>query len=116
MRPRWAFTLLELLVVIAIIAVLIGLLIPAVQQVREAAGRIKCANNLKQLGLALHHYHLTNACFPPGMISSGSNLSDAEASGYTYLLPYLEQDNTQRLYLFDEPWFNPDNFEVVGIS
>ncbi len=115
MRPRQAFTLLELLVVIAIIAVLIGLLIPAVQQVREAANRAKCANNLKQLGLALHHYHLTQGCFPPGMIASGSNMSDAEASGFSYLLPYLEQDNTHRLYHFDEPWFHPDNFEAVGI-
>jgi prepilin-type N-terminal cleavage/methylation domain-containing protein/prepilin-type processing-associated H-X9-DG protein len=115
MRPRRAFTLLELLVVIAIIAVLIGLLIPAVQQVREAAGRVKCANNLRQLGLALHHYHLAQGCFPPGMVSSGSNVTDAEGTGFSYILPYLEQDNTYRLYHFDEPWFHPDNFEVVGI-
>jgi prepilin-type N-terminal cleavage/methylation domain-containing protein/prepilin-type processing-associated H-X9-DG protein len=115
MRPRQAFTLPELLVVIAIIAVLIGLLIPAVQQVREAASRVKCANNLKQLGLALHNYHLTQGCFPPGMIASGSNMSDAEASGFTYMLPYLEQDNTHRLYHFDVPWFNAENYQVVGI-
>jgi prepilin-type N-terminal cleavage/methylation domain-containing protein/prepilin-type processing-associated H-X9-DG protein len=112
---RRGFTLIELLVVIAIIAVLIGMLLPAVQKVREAANRLKCANNLKQLGLALHHYHLAHECFPPGMVSSGINVSDAEATGFTYLLPYLEQDNTHRLYHFDEPWFGRSNYDVVAI-
>jgi prepilin-type N-terminal cleavage/methylation domain-containing protein/prepilin-type processing-associated H-X9-DG protein len=112
--PRRAFTLLELLVVIAILAVLIGLLLPGVQKVRESAARAQCQNNLKQLGIALHHYHDIRHCFPPGLVTVSANLSDADATGFTFLLPYLEQDNTAKLYSFDEPWYARANYQAVG--
>jgi prepilin-type N-terminal cleavage/methylation domain-containing protein/prepilin-type processing-associated H-X9-DG protein len=92
---RCGFTLIELLVVIAIIGILIALLLPAVQKVREAANRAKCANNLKQIALAAHHYHGDFERFPPGSVPYG-----CQASALVFLLPYLEQGNTYRLFDF----------------
>jgi prepilin-type N-terminal cleavage/methylation domain-containing protein/prepilin-type processing-associated H-X9-DG protein len=94
---RPAFTLIELLVVIGIIGVLIGLLLPAVQKAREAANRMTCANNLKQLALAAHHYHDVYQAFPPGFFRApGPWLGVKVFTLYVALLPYIEQDNLHR--------------------
>jgi prepilin-type N-terminal cleavage/methylation domain-containing protein len=92
---RRGFTLIELLVVIAVIAILIGLLLPAVQKVREAANRIKCANNLKQLGLAAHHYHDAHEHLPPA-IGYDPPATGAFGTYFFHLLPYVEQGDLYR--------------------
>jgi prepilin-type N-terminal cleavage/methylation domain-containing protein/prepilin-type processing-associated H-X9-DG protein len=103
MRRR-GFTLIELLVVIAIIAILIGLLLPAVQKIREAAARMSCSNNLHQWALAAHNYHSAYERFPPGVNRNGGGLINQEPDvGKRYdwlqaLLPYMEQDNLAKLY------------------
>ncbi|HTU22684.1 MAG TPA: DUF1559 domain-containing protein [Gemmataceae bacterium] len=108
MRRRAGFTLIELLVVIAIIAILIGLLLPAVQKVREAANRAKCTNNLKQLGLAAQNYHDVNEHFP-GAIYLYSVSAMPPTQGYSVfvsLLPFFEQQNLYQVWNFTDPRLN----------
>src|SRR5436305_3078832 len=109
---RSGFTLIELLVVIAIIGILVGLLLPAVQKVREAANRISCQNNLNQLGLALHNFNTANGHFPSSTRASASAaVRDAWA---TYILPYIEQDNLAKNYDFTINWDLANNLPVTS--
>ena len=115
---RAAFTLIELLVVIAIVALLVGLLLPAVQKVCEAAARSKCQNNLKQIGLAAQGYHDVQQAFPPGYRAT-STYNDGESDttpgwGWAaFLLPHLEQDNLFRIIQFNLPVEHPQNAAAV---
>src|SRR5438552_11326817 len=123
-KSRTGFTLIELLVVIAIMGVLIGLLLPAVQKVRESANRVKCTNNLKQIGLALHNYEGVYQLFPPAYVTANT-LANGSAFGISYgdeyrngppgwawgtlLLPFLEQENLYRQFRLDLPCWATEN-------
>jgi prepilin-type N-terminal cleavage/methylation domain-containing protein/prepilin-type processing-associated H-X9-DG protein len=116
-RARNAFTLIELLVVMAIIAVLLGLLVPAVQKVRGTAARIQCANNLRQIGLACHNRHDTLGAFPPGYYAYAPYPDTTPGWGWgAYLLPFLEQEPLYRQLNFSQPvQFSPAIQTVVKV-
>jgi prepilin-type N-terminal cleavage/methylation domain-containing protein/prepilin-type processing-associated H-X9-DG protein len=105
-RSRFGFTLIELLVVVAIIAILLALLLPATQNAREAARRLQCRNNLKQLGIAMHNYHDTFNTFPPGFRFIAGSPSAALGTAFYSLLPYLEQGSLGASINLSAPWYS----------
>jgi len=110
------FTLIELLVVIGIIALLLALVLPALQRVRESALRTLCGSRLQQMGVALHNYHSDHGHFPAGITTTSNSLSNGDATAYTALLPYVEEKNAFNLYTFDLPWWEQANYQAVAVE
>ncbi len=119
MRPRihsrTGFTLVELLVVIAIIGVLVALLLPAIQQAREAARRAQCVNQLKQWGLATLNYESAQRRCSPGIVDNDQDYRDGQHSGLVYLLPYVEENALYEQYDFEVDWKSPVNLAVASV-
>lgn len=111
-HPRRGFTLVELLVVIAIIGVLVGLMLPAVQQAREAARRTQCCNNLKQLGLAVHNFESVHGFIPP----SATDAPEIRRGFMSFMLPYLEQTAVREAYTIEEEWFAAENRDAITMN
>ena len=116
LNQRPAFTLVELLVVIAIIGILIAMLLPAVQAVREAARQTECQNNLKQLALAALNFESAQMAFPPGVVDDDDNLQEALHTGWAFLLPYMEQNNVADQYDMTVCWKTPANLPLAQLT
>jgi prepilin-type N-terminal cleavage/methylation domain-containing protein/prepilin-type processing-associated H-X9-DG protein len=114
-RVRAGFTLVELLVVIAIIGILVGLLLPAVQAAREAARRMSCSNNIRQLGLALHNYESAHKVIPPSRISVTTPVI-FQQSWVSMILPYIEQGNVYSSYQHGQPWYSAVNDPLTTVK
>ena len=116
LNQRPAFTLVELLVVIAIIGILIAMLLPAVQAVREAARQTKCQNNLKQLALASLNFESAQMTFPPGVVDDDDDLQEALHTGWAFLLPHLEQNNIADQYDMTVSWKSAANLPLAQLT